>query len=323
MKKKYFLTLDTETATLPFANEIAKTPKEKQNIAIAKPLVYDIGWVISDRNGNIIKKENFLVQETFFVPSVFNTAYYKDKRPIYMEMLKNGEISVKCWDEIVEILLTDLRQCDLATAYNAAFDFKKAIPFTERYIRNLYSDRYNEWEERQREICKRIAKGEESGKNETFLEPVFILRDEEFPIADLWYIACDRLVNNQRYKNFCLDNEFITQSGIYFKTSAETTFAYLIKDSEFIESHTALDDARIEMEILTKALKKGKVEPIMQAFPFRDLGTTYEYVRTKTKYAEIVANRVKEHLDTFDNNSAYTTRLENIYYSLMAIVEEM
>ena len=203
MKKKYFLTLDTETATLPFANEIAKTPKEKQNIAIAKPLVYDIGWVISDRNGNIIKKENFLVQETFFVLSVFNTAYYKDKRPIYMEMLKNGEISAKCWDEIVEILLADLRQCDLATAYNAAFDFKKAIPFTERYIRNLYSDRYNEWEERQREICKKIARGGESGKNETFLEPVFILRDEEFPIADLWYIACDRLVNNQRYKNFC------------------------------------------------------------------------------------------------------------------------
>ena len=69
------------------------------------------------------------------------------------------------------------------------------------------------------------------------------------------------------------------------------------------------------MEILTKALKKGKIEPTMQAFPFRDLGTTYEYVKTKTKYAEIVANRVKEHLDTFDNNSAYTTRLENIYYN--------
>ena len=61
MKKKYFLTLDTETATLPFANEIAKTPKEKQNIAIAKPLVYDIGWVISDRKGNIIKKENKII----------------------------------------------------------------------------------------------------------------------------------------------------------------------------------------------------------------------------------------------------------------------
>ena len=323
MRKKYFLTLDTETATLPFANEIAKTAKEKQNIAIAKPLVYDIGWIISDRAGNIIKKENFLVQETFFVPSVFNTAYYKDKRPIYMEMLKNGEISVKCWNEIVEILLADLRQCDLATAYNAAFDFKKAIPFTERYIRNLYSDRYNEWEERQRELCKAIAKGGNSGKNETFLEPTFILRDEEFPIADLWYIACERLVNNQKYKNFCLDNNFITESGIYFKTSAETTFAYLTKDKDFIESHTALDDARIEAEILTKALKKGKVEPTMEAFPFRELGTTYEYVRVKTKYAETVAEKIKIHLDSFDKNSAYTTRMENIYYNLMAIIEEM
>ena len=193
MKKKYFLTLDTKTATLPFVNEIAKTPKEKQNIAITKPLIYDIGWVIYDRKGNIIKEENFLVKETFFVSSIFNTAYYKDERPIYMEMLENGEISVKCWDEIVEILLTDLRQCYLAAACNAALEFKKAIPFTERYIRNLYSDSYNEWEERQKEICKRIAKGKESGKNETFLEPVFILRDEEFPIADLQYIACDRL----------------------------------------------------------------------------------------------------------------------------------
>ena len=185
MKKKYFLTLDTETATLPFANEIAKTAKEKQNIAIAKPLVYDIGWVVSDRRGNVIKEENFLVKETFFVPSVFNTAYDKDKRPIYMEMLENGEISVKCWDEIVEILLTDLRQCYLAASCNATFEFKKAIPFTERYIRNLYSDHYNEWEEQQREICKRIVRGKGSGKSETFLDPVFILRDEEFPIADL------------------------------------------------------------------------------------------------------------------------------------------
>lgn len=185
MKKKYFLTLDTETATLPFVNEIAKTPKEKQNIAITKPLVYDIGWVVSDRRGNVIKEENFLVKETFFVPSVFNTAYNKDKRPIYMEMLENGEISVKCWDEIVEILLTDLRQCYLAASCNATFEFKKAIPFTERYIRNLYSDHYNEWEEQQREICKRIVRGKGSGKSETFLDPVFILRDEEFPIADL------------------------------------------------------------------------------------------------------------------------------------------
>ena len=90
MKKKFYLVLDTETATLPFADNICKTASEKQKIAIAKPLVYDIGWVIIDRQGNIIKRVNYLVQETFFVPNVFNTAYYKEKRPIYMELLANN-----------------------------------------------------------------------------------------------------------------------------------------------------------------------------------------------------------------------------------------
>ena len=85
MNKKFYLTVDTETATIPFANQICKNANQKQKIAIAKPLVYDIGWSITDRQGNIVKTENFLVQETFFVPNIFNTAYYRDKRPIYME----------------------------------------------------------------------------------------------------------------------------------------------------------------------------------------------------------------------------------------------
>ena len=58
MKKKLYLVLDTETATLPFSDTLCKDEKQKQKIAIAKPLVYDIGWTITDRQGNIIKKEN-------------------------------------------------------------------------------------------------------------------------------------------------------------------------------------------------------------------------------------------------------------------------
>lgn len=322
MKKQYYLTLDTETATLPFADEIARTPKEKQKIAIAKPLVYDIGWTITDRNGNIVKEENFLIQETFFVPSVFNTAYYKEKRPLYMEKLRKGEIKVDTWNNVIEILLQDLRKTDLTAAYNAAFDYKKAIPFTERYIANLYSDNYLEWENRQRKLCEDIIHGNDNSRNEEFLEPVFILRNEEFPIVDLWYLACERLVNNQRYKDFCLKNEFLTPSGLYFKTSAESTFAYLVKDCEFIEDHTALSDARIEAVILTKALKKGKIYPTLEAFPFRELGTTYDYIRNKKKYASVVADRVSEHLNSFNKQSAYTTRLENILNSLLMLIEE-
>lgn len=320
MKKLYYLTLDTETATLPFADEIAKTPKAKQNIAIAKPLVYDIGWTISDRQGNIIKKANYLIQETFFVPSVFNTAYYKDKRPQYLQMLKNGEITVKTWNEVIEILLEDLRQCDFCTAYNAAFDYKKAIPFTERYINHLYSENYAQWEEMQKESCIRIAQGESNAKNESYLEPIFILRQEEFPIIDLWGVACQKLINNNKYKEFCLKNDFITESGIYFKTSAESTFAYLIKDSKFIEQHTALDDALIETLILTKVLKKCGLQASLQAFPFRDLGYTYDYAMKTGKYKKEIVDKISQNLKG-RKQSTYVTRLENIIEMLLAEME--
>ena len=315
MKKKFYLVLDTETATLPFADSICKTASEKQKIAIAKPLVYDIGWVIIDRQGNIIKRVNYLVQETFFVPNVFNTAYYKEKRPIYMELLANKEISAKCWNDIIDELEIDLSACDLVTAYNACFDFKKAIPFTERYIYHLYRSDYNTWEDGQRKHCNRLIKGakDDDDKNPEYLTPVFKLRKKEYPMCDLWGLACDRLINIDKYRNYCLENDLLTASAIYFKTSAETSFQYLMNNYDFIEDHTALSDAIIESQILAKGLKKGAVTPMVTAFPFRNLGTTYDYVLTKKpKYKDTLKAALEEYMDTLEEATAYYTRMERI-----------
>ena len=319
MKKKYYLILDTETATVPFARTIARNEQEKKNIAIAKPLVYDIGWTISDRQGNIIKKENYLVQETFFVPQVFNTAYYRDKRPQYMEMFGKREIEALPWNNIIEILLQDCRNVDFVCAYNATFDFKKAIPFTERYIKALYSNYYQKWEDRQIESCKQIVNGYNNAKNEKYLEPIFELRNEDFPIVDLWGLACQRLINNKRYKDYCLKNDLLTQSGLYFKSSAETSFQYLAKEYNFIESHTALDDSLIETKILAKALQKGKVFPMIGAFPFKELGYTYDYVRENPKYKQVVIDKINSYLSEKNDNSKYTNRLLNIVSMLEKI----
>lgn len=319
MKKKYYLILDTETATVPFAGTIARNEQEKKNIAIAKPLVYDIGWTISDRQGNIIKKENYLVQETFFVPQIFNTAYYRDKRPQYMEMFGKREIEALPWNNIIEILLQDCRNVDFVCAYNATFDFKKAIPFTEKYIKALYSNYYQKWEDRQIESCKQIVNGYNNTKNEKYLEPIFELRNEEFPIVDLWGLACQRLINNKRYKDYCLKNGLLTQSGLYFKSSAETSFQYLAREYNFIESHTALDDALIETKILAKALQKGKIFPMISAFPFRELGYTYDYVRENPKYKQVVIDKINSYLSEKNDNSKYTNRLLNIISMLETI----
>lgn len=322
MKKKFYLTLDTETATLPFVDEICKSATQKQKVAIAKPLVYDIGWVVSDRKGNVIKTENFLVQETFFVPNVFNTAYYKEKRPVYMKLLEEGKIKVANWNKIVDILVADLDSCDLVTAYNACFDFKKAIPFTDKYIKHLYSADYNKWEQWQKQKCKQLLKGKDDSKNPDFLKPYFEIRGKKYPVADLWCVACEKLINNSSYKNFCLKNELLTTSAIYFKTSAETSFQYLMKDHDFSEDHTALSDSLIEMAILTKALKKGKVEAKLGSFPFRELGTTYEYVQEKApKYKETVAACLKKYIEANEeianSENAYWMKIIKIYSSLL------
>lgn len=297
-KKMYFLTLDTETATLPFANEIAKDAKAKQKIAIAKPLVYDIGWVITDRKGNIYKRVNYLVQETFFVPNVFNTAYYCNKRPIYMDLLAKGQITAKNWNDIMIELLEDCGKVNLVTAYNACFDYKKAIPFTERYIKHLYNADYNEWEKRQKKKCVSIVKGKNESENPDYLIPTFTLRDQVFPMVDLWGLACEKLINIDKYRDYCLSHKLLTASATFFKTSAETTFQYLMHKYDFIEDHTALSDATIEAEILTKALKKSKVEPNISEFPFRKIGTTTDYVKTKRpKYKEVVIDALAEYIE--------------------------
>ena len=77
-----YLVVDTETATLPFADAIALSVESKKRIAIARPLVYDIGWQLMNRDGTILSKKQFLIAEIFAVPSEFNTAYYPETRPL-------------------------------------------------------------------------------------------------------------------------------------------------------------------------------------------------------------------------------------------------
>lgn len=321
-KENRYMVLDCETATLPFASELACGDAEKKKkIAIARPLIYDIGWTITNRKGEILDKKQFLIAETFSVPAVFNTAYYAEKRPIYLEMLQRRETSIKTWYEVSDMLLQDMRKVDAVGAYNSMFDFKKAIPFTELYINKLYSPNYQAWEQTQRNLCYKIM-NERYQKNEekNFDGENFKFRDEEFPLFDLWGLATKHLLNNATYKKQCLNNEMLTASGTFFKTSAEATFRYLMDKYDFNEAHTALDDATIETYILSKVAKKSAITLGIMFFPFRELGTTDEFVmRRKTPNQEevdTVINAMSKYLEGKEPSN-YTSRIENIISQLM------
>ena len=320
MRTTKYIILDTETCTLPFVNEWELSSNDKKKIAIAKPLVYDIGWTIASRTHGIIEKRNFLVAETFSVPTVFNTAYYKEKRPLYLDMMKRGEIEVLPWDAIMEILLTDLQDTAYICAYNAMFDFKKAIIFTEQYIRKLYSPLYHEWEELQRESCRRILTTKPH--NERDFDPEhFIFRGEKYPMIDIWGVACKYLLNNSKYKNMCLKENKISNSGLYFTTNAEVAMQYLSQRFDFIEDHTALSDAEIETEILFTCLKRGKIVQGIIYFPYKMLGYTTDYVQEARGVTEAMAQNVVDAIRGYLGEDAPSTPYAKQTYNRLAALE--
>ena len=273
-RRKYYFVLDCETATLPYAQKYSG--EQRKNIAISKPLIYDLGWKIMDSNGNIYRRKSYLISEIFSVPSIFNTAYYASKRPLYLEKIRKGEISVVSWERATAEMVADIEETTSVGAYNSMFDYKKAITFTEEYISHLYNEEFHEWEAKQNRAADFIANNNNrANKNEKINPDVFEFRGKTYPLFDIWALSCENLINNDEYRQFCKDTNRTTASGKYYPTNAEVVYRYLTKDNEFIEAHMAVEDADIECEILARVFKKVKPKDMTMGivyFPFRILG---------------------------------------------------
>ena len=108
INKKTILTLDTETVGL-------------------EGHVYDVGYIIHDKRGNIALERNWLVEENFTDPQKMMGAFYAGKHfTHYARMLQDQEITLKPWAEIVEQMNADIEahSVDIIAAYNAGFDFR-------------------------------------------------------------------------------------------------------------------------------------------------------------------------------------------------------
>jgi hypothetical protein len=78
----------------------------------------------------------------------------------------------------------------------------------------------------------------------------------------------------------CIDQKWETESGKYFKTSAETAFRFFSGKTDFIECHTAIDDVDIESQLFAEIVKRTKNnwDLGIEFFPFRLLGTVENYL---------------------------------------------
>lgn len=213
--KNKFLTLDTETVGLP-----------------PKNFVYDLGYTIHDKSGNVFLKRNFLVRDIITDPSKMMSAFYAKKIfSYYIPAIDAGKISLWNWSDIAAQLAADMveHSVNVITAYNARFDIG-AMRSTNSILNGSQIVPYPV-----RMIC-------------------------------IWNFACKVLLNRSTYHRLAAQHGWISDAG-NVRTTAEHTYRYITGIYDFIESHTALDDAIIETAILAKCFDQKK------KIPYDDLAT--------------------------------------------------
>ena len=210
-RKKYIMVLDVETTN----NQIGV--KNAPNDG----LVYDIGFTIADKKGNVYVKRSFAIKEIFDWKELMDTAYYKDKLPMYFEKLKKGIMEkVSIWEARKRVKSAmEYFGITEVYAYNASFDYT-TLNNTVRYI---------------------------SGSSCRWFFPYGT------QICDIWHIACQVLGTQ---KTFQWEN--VRNNNGNLITNAERMFAYLSQDFNFEEEHTGLADALVETQILARCLKTHK-----------------------------------------------------------------
>lgn len=193
---------------------------DTETTSLDRPFCYNIGYVIvnSDTWEKVLSR-SFVVEQVWHNLPLFQSAYYADKRPLYVSMMRCRHTTMDKFGYICQQMRRDFIKYDVkyAYAYNSSFDEK---------VFNFNCDWYK---------C---------------INPF-----DTIPVFDIRGFAHAFLVDDE-YKAFCEEHEFFSDTGNY-STTAETVFRYVSRNVGFIEAHTALDDAEIESEILRECVNKG------------------------------------------------------------------
>lgn len=218
-RRNYLIVLDTETCN---------TPKdEKGGLDTSSGLVYDIGWAVVDKHGNVYLTRSYIISEIFGDKALMDSAYYKKKIPKYEEDIKSGSRLVVTWAEAMAQLRADMKlyETNIVIAHNAPFD-SRVMNSTQRYLtKSKY--RYA------------LPYGTE--------------------LWDSVKMATDTIGQQKSYKRFCEENGFMTRhKPPRPQMTAEVLTKYFKDDVDYAEEHTALEDVLIEKEIVANCYRTHK-----------------------------------------------------------------
>lgn len=196
------------------------------------PLVHDFGYTVIDKDFNKKVSRRFLVREfhEYANPLLNSSEFYGEKKALYDEVKKSGDVDLVSFKDIMAIFFNDIRtyKVTCVCAYNLAFD-DKAIKSTYAFFNG--------------------------GDNKAFCE-----KFDKLSKLCIYKLATDTILNTNDYRQYALDHDYVSDSG-NFSSTAESCYRYINDDSEYVEEHTALQDVYDEVEILAYICEnvKGKV----------------------------------------------------------------
>ena len=187
--------------------------------------VYDFGCCIHNRKGEVVAEYNSLVREVFTDPDCMMGAFYAKKLfTHYVPMIERREIMLRPWHHIVEDVQDLIKTYNVKTlaAYNLGFDMRVLRQTGGRFGMRL-------------------------------------LPHSDFKLLDIWQFACEARLSKKTYKKIAREQGWVSKAG-NIRTGAEYAYRFCSGDLGFIEDHTALSDARIEVDILANCFRqKSKV----------------------------------------------------------------
>ena len=237
---------------------------DTETTSLDKPFCYNIGYVIVDENFNKLAERDFVCEQVWHNPMLFSTAYYANKRDIYVRSMRGRATTMDKFGYICQAMIRDIKKFDIAAAY--AYN----SPFDERVF-NFNCDWFK---------C-----------NNPF---------DTIPIYDIRGYA-QQFICDGVFKDWCETHEKFTESGNY-STTAETIYQYISENIDFIEDHTALSDSRIETDILYNCVLLG-AELNTPYTVYKSLPRKQEKEFTVKKNGEIVYNTICESIRYMRTNN--------------------
>ena len=188
------------------------------------PTVYDLGATVIDLRGNVVECASWVIADVFLdMPELMASAYYAKKLPQYYADIDAGRrklVKLSTARKIIWQWMFKYNAFDVA-AYNCSFD-RRALNLTTALL---------------------------SGGEYKHFFPY------KTKFIDIWRLACETVCSSRDYQRVAYDNGWFSPSG-NVRTTAEYVYRYLVNEPTFEESHTALEDVKIEVEIMLHCWKK-------------------------------------------------------------------